>query len=169
MKRHTIVLGLALVFVPIMAFGQLKSEKPGQVDIASKLITGLQPQNLVGMLGLNPNRLHIRQSYSLSFMNIGGQSLGQGVYLNNIAYQVSDPLMVSVEWGFLHQPLAPAGVTSPYKNGFFLSNARVDYRPSNTFHFQVEYSAYPTSGYYSPYNRNSRNLWGSPWSDSREK
>lgn len=164
MKRHAVAFGLAIMLVPIVAFGQLKSEQPGQVDIASKLITTMQPQNLMGMLGLNPNRLHIRQSYSLSFMNLGGQSFGQGVYLNNIAYQVSDPLMVSVEWGFRHEPLASSGITSPYKSGFFLSNARVDYRPSDKFRLQVEYSAYPTSsGYY------NRNYLGSPWSYSRKK
>ncbi|MFQ5628433.1 MAG: hypothetical protein ACE5I1_06715, partial [bacterium] len=84
----------------------------------------------------------------MSYMSYGGQGFGQGVYLNTINYQVSAPLRLSLQWGMLHQPFESAGLDSPFKSGFFVSGASLEYNPSKNFHLGVQYSSYPTTGVY---------------------
>lgn len=155
MKSTKIVAIAILLGIPSLGFGQLKSQEQSKINFASLLRYGLQPQGLVGALGLNPDRFHMRQSYSLSYMSGGGQAFSQGVYLNSMRYDISNPLSVSLEWGMLHQPLSAAGVNSPFQNGFFLSNASLEYKPSKNLQIGVQYSTNPYAYPYSYYQRNT--------------
>ncbi len=103
-----VLLMLMLVLLPVLAFGQLKEQL--QPQSFSQLLT--RPQGLVGLIGLNPKRFSMQQSYSLSYTSLGGQNFSQGVYLNTMSYQVADPLQVSLQWGVMNQPLRGLGVPS---------------------------------------------------------
>jgi hypothetical protein len=147
--RNRILLSLAavLVFLPVLAFGQLKEQLKPQSF--SQLLT--QPQELVGWLGLNPNRFSMQHSYSLSYMSLGGHGFSQGVYLNTMSYRFSDPLQVSLQWGVLNQPFGSFGVPSLYQNGLFVSGASLEYKPSRNFSIGVQYNNIPGGRLYSPY------------------
>jgi hypothetical protein len=133
------------ILLPVVAFGQLKEQLKPQPF--SKLLT--QSQGLVGLIGLNPNRFSMQQSYALSYMSLGGHGFSQGVYLNTMSYQLADPLLVSFQWGFLNQPLGSFGVPSLYNNGLFVSGASVEYKPSRNLSIGVQFNRDPR-GYWSP-------------------
>lgn len=146
MKRLMIV-AILIGLVPVGAQGQLKEQDPKNVDISKRLTTPAQPQGLLGMFGLTPDRFSMQQSYSMSFMTFGGHSFSQGMYLNTMQLQLSDPLLVYAQWGLLNQPLGFTGTQALSPNRMFLSGAGVSYRPFNNMSIQFEYSSLPY-GYY---------------------
>ena len=151
MKRWLVYIVIAIL--PVMAFGQLKSQaKPA--DMTSFLRNPFAiGQNAAGLLGLDPSRLTMSQSYQMSFMSIGGKGFTQGLYLNTMMYEFSSPLSLAVQWGIAHQPLSSFGGASLLNNGPFLSGAQLRYRPAKNFSVELEYSQYPGGYYYGPYRR----------------
>jgi hypothetical protein len=138
-NKNFVMFIFALVLLPVLAFGQLKEQLEPQSF--SQLLT--QPQGLLGLIGLDPNRFSMQHSYSLSYMSLGGHGFSQGVYLNTMSYRFSDPLQVSLQWGVLNQPLSGLGVPSLYQNGVFLSGASVEYKPSRNLSIGVQYNRAP--------------------------
>jgi hypothetical protein len=143
--RGFMLLLAAMILLPVLVFGQTKEQLKPQPF--SKLLT--QPQGLVGLIGLNPDRFSMQQSYALSYMSLGGHGFSQGVYLNTMTYQLANPLLISFQWGFLNQPLGSFGVPSLYNNGLFVSGASVEYKPSRNLSIGVQFNRNP-SGYWSP-------------------
>jgi hypothetical protein len=149
MKQKILIFVALFLLVPGITFAQLKTQNSRDVHFPSALTKGYgQSSGLFGFLGLDASKIKMTHSYTLSFMTFGGQGFGQGVYLNTINYRFSTPLSMSVQWGMRHQPFESAGVNSPFKSGFFVSGASLDYKPSNNFHLGIQYSSYPTTGYY---------------------
>jgi hypothetical protein len=146
-SKNFVVLALMIVLLPVLAFGQLKEQLKPQSF--SQLLT--QPQGLIGLIGLNPNRFSMQQSYSLSYTSLGGRDFSQGVYLNTMSYRVADPLQVSLQWGVMHQPLGGLGVQSLYQNGFFVSGASVEYKPSRNLSVGVQFNRNPAGYWYRGY------------------
>src|SRR5574342_898980 len=134
MRYKNFTVFIFMLLLPVLAFGQLKEQlKPRSF---SQLLT--QPQGLLGLIGINPDRFSMQQSYSLGYMSLGGRGYSQGVYLNTMSYRLFDPLQVSVQWGVMNQPLSGVGVPSLYQNGFFVSGASVDYKPSRNLSIGVQ-------------------------------
>jgi hypothetical protein len=146
MCRKKIFLLLAAMLLPALALGQLK--EPKNTPHFSEVLTSgaQQPKGLIGLLGLNPARFSMSQSYSLSYLSFGGKGFSQGVYLNTMQYQLADPLRVQVQWGMAHQPFASAGLPGIYGNGLFLSGANVEYQPSEKFRIGLSLDSYPPGG-----------------------
>ncbi|MBN2357136.1 hypothetical protein JXO59_13550 [candidate division KSB1 bacterium] len=96
----------------------------------------------VGILGLDVSRLHIYQSYQMSYFSLGSTGFTQGVYLNTMTYDFSFPMSVALQWGISHQPFGSS--PSPYvKNGLFLSRAQVRYQPTKNILLQMDYVQNP--------------------------
>jgi hypothetical protein len=146
-QRMFALLAAVLVLVPLVAFGQLKEQLKPQSF--SQFLT--QPQGLIGLLGLDPNRFSMQHSYSVSYLSAGGQGFSQGLYLNTMSYHFSDPLQVSLQWGVMNQPFGSFGVPSLYQNGPFLSGASVEYKPSRNLSIGLQYNNIPGGRLYSPY------------------
>ncbi|MDZ7267003.1 MAG: hypothetical protein ONB48_05475 [candidate division KSB1 bacterium] len=157
MKKITFV--LLVLITPTLATAQLQ-EQTRPVSFPSLLTAPFnQPQGLIGLLGLNPNRFSMQQSYSLSYLSLGGQGFSQGLYLNTMGYRVADNLQVALQWGVRNQPLGAFGVRGLNQNGFFLSGARLEYRPGRNTALSVQFSSYPSSSYL-PYRHYDR--WWDP-------
>lgn len=166
MKKISLLSVMLLIFsVPSFVFAQLK--KDTKVDMAQALTRPSNLQNIVSLIGLNPNKFSMSHSYTLSFSTIGGESISQGLYLNTMQYQLSSPLTMYLQLGFLHQPFGDFGQQDLSHNQFFLSGAGVEYKPSKHLSLQFEFSQRPYS-YYSFYNRqyNRRNAW---WEKEEER
>jgi len=149
-KVYWLAAVVTLVAVPSLVFGQLK-EQAEPVSFSRLLTSGLtNPQGLAGIIGLDPNRFTMQQSYSLSYMSIGGNGFSQGVYLNTIGYRLMDSMQLSVQWGIRNQPLSSLGVSGISESGFFLSGANFEYKPARNVSIGIQYSTYP-SRYYGPY------------------
>jgi hypothetical protein len=103
---------------------------------------------------LDPSRLKMSQSYSLSFVSGDGRSQTIGLYMNSIEYQVSRPLTLTLHLGYLHQPTALFGRgRDSGLGGTFLPGFELDYRPSENFFFKINMSSYTYPYYYGIYPR----------------
>jgi len=93
---------------------------------------------------LDPNRFHMSHSYSLSYISSRGGSQTLGMYLNSIEYQVSDPLKIKLDIGYLHQSggLFKSGSGS-LMNGQILPAISINWEPSKNFLFQFNYRQTP--------------------------
>ena len=104
----------------------------------------------------DPNRLTMKQSYSLSYMTAGGQSLSLGVYTNSLSYRISDPLTIRADVSLMHSPFNNLGnKLGSDLTGIYLSRAQIDYRPSENTIFQLQYRQLPAM-----YWLNNDRSWG---------
>lgn len=152
-KRYTVSLIVCLSLFPTFLFAQLK--KDTDVNMAQALTQPTKLQTIVGLLGLNPNKFSMSQSYALEFTSFGGQTFNRGLYLNTMMYQLSDPITMYLQIGMQHQPFGSQVENSPYKSQIFVSGAGFQYKPSDNFKLQLEYSEQPGL-YYSPYYYRNR-------------
>ncbi len=143
---------LLLIFMPCLVFGQYKSDT-APVDIATALRTPVNAgKSALGILGLDPSRLDISQSYSMSYMSMGGRGISQGVYLNTMTYHFKLPMTLSFQWGMAHQPFAGSNEAPFLKSGPFISGAQFKYKPTTNTVIEFEYSQ-------NPYGYNSWNYY----------
>ncbi len=113
---------------------------------------------------IKPENFSMSQSYTLSFFNIGGSSISQGLYLNTMNYKVSDPLMMQVRFGYFHHPFGTGGFYSNQEsnNQFFIQRAMLNYKPSKNISFTIDFQQIPQTmispyGYYSRYGSRYNN------------
>ncbi len=102
----------------------------------------------------NPENFTMRQSYSMSYMAIGGQGIALGRYTNSMMYKFSNSLDARVDVSLQHSPYSTLG--SGFQNslnGIYLDRAQLDYRPSDKILLQLSYQQVPWGyyGFYSPY------------------
>lgn len=161
-KKLTLAILCFLLF-PVLVFGQLKKDE----NIANALTYPTKLQSVFGLIGLDPTRFSMSHSFSLSYTSIGGQGFTQGLYLNTMSYQLSNPLTMYLQIGFLNQPFGGLGQKSPYNNKLFLSGAGVEYKPSNNFKVQFEFSQTPNA-FYSPYYYNNSLIRNNRWWDKEK-
>lgn len=152
-KRNAITLIVSVSLFPTLLFAQLK--KDTNMNMAQALTQPTKMQSIVGLLGLNPNKFSMSHSYSLEFTSFGGQAFNRGLYLNTMQYQFSDPITMYLQIGMQHQPFGSQVENSPYQSKVFVSGAGLQYKPSDNFKVQLEYSEQPGL-YYSPYYHRDR-------------
>ena len=152
-KKLTMTI-LCFLLLPLFVFGQQK--KSEKVDMAKALTYPTKLQSMISLIGLDPTKFSMSHSYSLSFNSIGGQSHSQGLYLNTMKYQFSNPLTMYLQIGLLHRPFGTLGQNNLPNNELFLSGAGLEYKPSDNFKVQFEFNQQPyyySPYYYSPYPR----------------
>jgi hypothetical protein len=151
MKAKILVTALisCAFLVPNLCLAQYKTDK--KVNMAQALT---QPKltGLLDVIGFNPNKFRMTQSYTLSVGSFGGNSYHQGLYLNTMSYQFSNALTTYLQLGVAHQPLGSMLHNDFGESGTkaFVSGAGLEYRPSDKVSLQVEFSQVPNS-VYSPY------------------
>ena len=142
---------LLTLLLPTILFAQLKQD--GKINMAQALIKPTKIQSIFGSIGLDPNKFSMSHSYSLSFATSGGQSFNQGLYLNTMKYQFSEPLTVYMQVAFQHQPFGKFGNTRlNVGNNLFISSSGVEYNPSDKFQLRFEFNQYLTQ-YLNPWIR----------------
>jgi hypothetical protein len=107
--------------------------------------------------------MHMSHSVSFGYANVGGRGVSQGLYMNRIDYQISEPLMLTTHLGYAFQPSGPAQ-WNPANNGTdFVGGADLNWRPtpSTSFRFSFYRNMYPDyygygdygwgNNYYRPY------------------
>lgn len=152
-KKLTLV--FLLVSVPLVASAQLKSQANG-LDMRKILQFGVNPIGVFSKSFLDPEKFHMSQSYSFSVGSFGGSSMNQAMYLNTMSYQISNPLSVSMQWGYMmNQPLGGGENKAlgfnyglPFNNGFFISGAQLKYQPSENTVLKIEFRQMPYNPYY---------------------
>jgi len=111
---------------------------------------------------LDPSRMTMSQSYSMAYASSGGNGFMQGLYLNNIRYRLSNPVMLDLQLGYLHTPYnSYGGGFNGEMNGEFVGGATLTYKPSNNVAFSVGFSRAPM--YSSPYGYNPYGYYPGYW------
>ena len=145
MKRLMVL--FVLLMIPVVGSAQLKRQDQ-PISIKEEL---LKPANdIFGLSILDPSKLSMSHSISMSYFSIGGRGIAQNLYLNTLRYQIAPPLMLTVQWGIRQFPYNSFAKDSPlFKSGFFLSGAELRYKPSKNLEMSFQFNSMPT--YYSPY------------------
>ncbi|KAA3619369.1 MAG: hypothetical protein DWQ05_01220 [Calditrichaeota bacterium] len=161
MKRLVFFLICFLIFTSQQLSAQYKPSEKDKVNFSSLLIDGNKKAGgLSGLLGIDPNRLHMTQSYQMSYGTVGGNSLSQGIYLNTLRYDFNIPLKLQLQWGMAHNPLQSSGVQSALQSGLFLSGASLEYKPTDKMKIELGISSYPRHEYYlSPFSNRQNRLF----------
>lgn len=153
------VLFFTLLMTPFALFAQYKT-RTGETDIAAALRYPLGlGKSTLGLLGLDPSRLHIAQSYQMSYFTMGEQGVTQGMYLNTMSYQFKIPLLLTFQWGIAHQP-GFGGPPSPFlQNGPFISGANLLYKPTDKMTIEIDFRQVPYGTYNSMWRRSRMGMW----------
>ena len=100
----------------------------------------------------DPSRFNMHQTYSMSFISGGGQSIGLGVFTNTFNYRASDDFLVSADVSAVYSPFSTLGSKFQQNiNGIYLSSARLDWKMSDNSFLRIEYNGMPYGSYYSPF------------------
>jgi len=98
---------------------------------------------LKGASLLDPSRLKMYQSYTFSYFSNSKQSGSFGLYTNTLEYRVSEPLLVRIGLGYLHQPLSVFRRGSQDLKGVILPNFQLFYQPNENFFLKIDFSSMP--------------------------
>ncbi len=147
---------IMLMLIPGLIFAQYRrQEKP--VSISQELIRP-NSNSFMGLSILDPSRLNMSHSFSMSFFSVDGKGVSQGLYLNTLTYQIANPLLVRLQWGIQSYPYNTLAKSHPaFQSGLFLSGAELQYKPSDKFEmkFQINqmpyYNRYGSGWYRNPY------------------
>jgi len=99
----------------------------------------------LGFALLDPSRLRMRQSYSLSYFSGSGVSGSVGLYSNMLEYDLFKPLTLRVGLSYVHQPFGGSERSGGTVLGQsrFLPSFGLDYRPSDKFFLSINYETVP--------------------------
>lgn len=154
-KTRFAIIALCMLF-PTFTLAQLKQDT--KLDVAKALVQP-KPEGLLSLIGLDPARFSMNHSYSFMVGSIGGDTYNQGLYLNTMRYRFSDPLSMYLQVGFQHQPFTNQASQFNQNNNVFVSGAGVQYKPSDNFKVQFEFSQRPAGAYASPYHQRPGSKW----------
>lgn len=156
MRKTIWVLSVVVVLAvmnPAISEAQFRSER-NTPTVTQKIGIPYSPSNSSLLLGLfDPSRLHMQQSYSVSFGSMGGQSGALGLYTNRLSYMISPKMMIIADIGYLHQPFQSSqGSAGPFGlgNGQLFYGGELRYRPTENTFLTIRLDNMPRSryGYY---------------------
>ncbi len=140
MKRKKIFSIVAWAWLcPMLAFSQVQEQKKA---IFAAGDSWAKPSGILNAL-LDPSKFSMSQSYSLSFLSSGSRSFNQGLYMNQMTYRFSNPLIMRVAIGYLHQPFGGPILAKNAGGNLFVQKASLQYRPSKNTVFSIQYESLP--------------------------
>ena len=161
------LLMLLLVMNPAVTEAQFRQEQ-NSPTVSERIGVPYSPSNSSMVLGfLDPSKLDMQHSYTVSFSSAGGATGSLGLYRNRISYSISPKMEIIADIGYLHQPFTSfgsdgPGVTPGLTNGTLLYGGEIRYRPTENTYLNIRlgnmprpsygyYNRYPYRGYDSPY------------------
>jgi hypothetical protein len=139
------------------AGAQFRVPAQGEPAVADELIQSAPSAMLFGWF--NPDRFHMRHTFSLSYMTMAGNGLSLGTYTNSMMYQIADNLNARADVSFTYSPYNSFSQYGTQDlSGVYLSRAQVDYRPWKDVFVQLQYRKDPYRTL-SPWDT----PWSSPW------
>lgn len=154
MKKFFLVL---FVLSFSFASAQYKDQLNQPVDYKSGILNG-NSSSLFGFF--NPENFSMHHQFSLSFQTFGGGSMALGVYTNNMMYKISNNLNVEADLSVVNSPYNSFSKDFAKQiNGFYLSRAQINYKPTENMSVILQYRNIPMT-YYSPYSYYGGYGWG---------
>ena len=141
---------LLTIFTPFLAFGQLKKDtkEPQLIEVLSK-----PAENYLFNL-LDPSKVQMNHSFSMSFGMAGNSQMLQNSYVNTILFNLSENFTLKTDLGILSTPYHTFGGNSPLNNQQFFGGAELHYRISDKSSILFRFESSPYAGYGSSYYYN---------------
>jgi len=137
MKSKVFLISIACVFVLGFFFTAYSQKEVYD----NEGFFGLTPQKSSFSL-LDPSRLKMSHSYTLSYYSSKEGSGNAGLYLNTLQYRVSEPLTLTMNLGYLHSPVFWQRSHSSLNNQRILSDFQLEYKKSS-FYFLLKIGNLP--------------------------
>lgn len=138
-----------MIFILVCMSGIVSAQNPGVLETGMSSNLFESPKGFLDSL-LDPSKLSISHSYSMSFSRFGNQSLNQGLYLSTIQYQPTDAVEMQLRIGMLHQPFGQSPLNQDTNGKVFIQRAMMRYRPTPSMTLTFDYQVLP-SNYYLPF------------------
>jgi hypothetical protein len=147
MKKN-IFLFLILTFIIALSspsFAQLKK------DTGNPTISGIlnSPRNDLLLGFIDPSKIQMHHSLSMSYSSFGGQGIMMNSYLNTINYQLSDNLFLQTNIGLLSSPYHTFGENSALNDPKLFGGAKLRYNINDNSSIQLQFD-YAPYYYYQP-------------------
>jgi len=142
-----------LTILFIFVFSVLNAQFKDQLNVPVNYKSGILNGNSSSLFSfINPDNFNMRHTFDLSFQAFGGGSLAMGVYTNSMMYRISDNLNVEADLSVVNSPYNSfSDDFAKQVNGFYLSRAQINYKPTENMSIMIQYRKIPMS-YYSPYS-----------------
>ncbi|MCF7804573.1 MAG: hypothetical protein K9N46_10500 [Candidatus Marinimicrobia bacterium] len=152
-----ILIAIALIN-PSVVDAQFRAEQ-NRPSISERIGMPYSPSNSSMVLGfIDPSKLDMKQSYSMSFISGAGQSTTLGMYTNRLSYMISPDMQIIADIGYLHQPFQSMNSGLPsniFSNGQFFYGGELRYKPTDNTSLRIRLDNMPRY-----------NSWGNPYSRS---
>ena len=149
MKMKKISVVFILFFVLLLSSGIFAQDIEPKSSVFKVSELNQKPKGIFDFL-LNSTKFSMSHSYSVSYFSLGKRSFNQGLYLNTMNFQFSDPLTAQVRVGFMHQPFGGQDLMDGKSGKLFLERVMLKYQPSENTVLRIDFQSYPTSPF-SPY------------------
>ncbi|MFZ0389308.1 MAG: hypothetical protein WAN36_02530 [Calditrichia bacterium] len=143
---------LLIFLLPMLSFGQFKDQS--KLPSISQAVR--KPAGNLFLGFIDPSRLDIHHSFSMSYMALGNGGMMVNSYMGTIDYQLSNPLFLRLNVGLMNSPYN-SFKNPALNNSQFFGGAELFYRPTENTMIKVGMEVAP--GYYYPGRYNSMYGW----------
>jgi hypothetical protein len=142
MKR-IFILAVILAMGVNYSIAQFRSQPELSTTVSQSLIRPDGGGLLFGWF--NPSRLTMHNSYTLSYTTSGSRGFSLGTLTSSFGYKISDPLSLRFDLSLMHSPYSTGMGDNFSKNisGVYLTNAELNYKPSNDILLKVQFRQFP--------------------------
>jgi len=145
MKRLIILsFVIALLTIPSHSFAQLKKDT-GMPNFSGLLAS---PGKDMFLGFLDPSKIRMHHSFSMSYGAMAGQGLMLGSYLNTIDFRVSDNLFIRTNLGVMTSPYNTFGENYYLNKPRFFGGGEIHYKINDNSSVMLRVDMGP--GYYQP-------------------
>lgn len=100
----------------------------------------------------NPEKLSVRQSFSMSYLSSGSGSLFSNTYRNSMSYKLSEKLLLNLDLAYRFTP-SQFNSYSPLQGegrnqGLFIPSFGIKYQPGSSFMIEFQYNRIDPYDYY---------------------
>lgn len=141
MKKLLIV--FVAICLPALVLGQMKQD----TKLPSFSQVGTKPYSNLILGFINPDKLTMNHTFSMSYMGMGNGGMMMNSYMNTINYQISNPLFLRFNLGIMNTPYNSFN-NPALNNTRFFGGAQLFYRPSDNTMIKLGFDIRP--GYYRP-------------------
>jgi len=146
MKKYAVlIVTISLFFISVTGFAQMRRDvsKPN----ISGILTTAPSQYLMGFL--DPSRMRMHHSFSMSYSALGGAGLMIGSYMNTIDYLISENLNLRANLGIMTSPYNTFGENFYLNKPKFFGGAELNYRMGENTNLMLRIDTAPYM-YYQP-------------------
>lgn len=138
-----------LMLIGLISINAQYRDKPLTPDITSGIVNN-STSSLFNFF--NSDNFKMNHTFDLSFQTFGSAgNLALTTYTNSMMYKFNDQLNIQADISVVNSPYNSFGKDFANNiNGFYLSRAQVNYKPSDNMNIILQYRNIP-AGYYSRY------------------